>query len=112
VLDATLLSTYRAGYELVIETLGTPATWTQAKPPHATKSVTAGLKIAGNEDDALVQAYGVGARVITVKAKDFTAAPEKFDRVTMGSETMTIEAVHPVHLNAALVGYKLYVRGK
>jgi hypothetical protein len=102
----------KAQYESVIDTLGVNVIWTQAKPPHANKAVTAGIKIAGNDDEALVQSLGVGARIFTMKASDFTTAPEKFDRLVVGTEAYTAEAVHPVHLNAALIGYRIYTKGK
>ncbi len=111
-LGATLFTQMRSSYERVIDTLGVQVTWTQAKTPHNSKSVVAGMKIAGVQDDAIVQAYGVGARIMTLKASDFPTPPEKFDRLAVDSEVYTAEAVQPVHLNAALVGYKIYIKGK
>ena len=111
-LTASLFSTMKSEYERIIDTLGVQMNWTQAKPPRNTKQVVAGMKIAGVQDDAIVQAYGVGARIITVKAADFATAPEKFDKFAVGTESHIAEAVHQVHLNAQLIGYKIYVKGK
>jgi len=111
-LTTALFATMKAQYERTIDTLGATMIWTQAKPPNNNKAIVAGMKIASDQDTALVQAYGVGARVITVKASDFPVAPEKFDRLVCGTEAYTAEAVHPVHLNAALVGYKIFVKGR
>jgi len=111
-LGAALFSSMKSQYNFTIDTLGTPMQWVHVKSG-LTKTVNAGMKIAGDNDAALVQAYGVGARIITVKAIDFsTDKPEKFDKFVSGAETYIAEAVHPVHLNAEVIGYRVYIKGR
>jgi hypothetical protein len=110
-LGAALFTTMKTEYEKVIDMLGVPMAWTHVKTS-TTANVTAGMKIATDEDTALVQSYGIGARIITVKASDFTIPPEKFDRFAVQSEVYIAEAVAPVHLNGTLLGYRVYIRGK
>lgn len=102
----------KGSFEQVIELLGSPCIWTQAKPPHATKTVRAGFRTAGAQDAEVVNAYGIGAKIITLKAADFTVPPEKFDKLQFNAERYTADSVQPIHLNAAVVGWKIYARGQ
>jgi hypothetical protein len=111
-LGAALFNQMKAGYDQVIDLLGSPVMWTQTKPPRNTVQIIAALKIADDSDDAIVNAYGVGVRILTAKASDFIVPPVKFDSFAMGNEVYIAEAVHPVHLNNALVGYRVMVKGK
>ena len=110
-LNASLLADMRNSYAKVIDTLGTPLTWTQAVGG-GTGAFVCGMAIAGDKDEALVNSYGVGARIITVKATDFPVAPSKFDKFSSGTEVYVAEAVHPVHLNAGIVGYRVIIKGR
>jgi hypothetical protein len=102
----------RGEYEKLIDTLGIPLTWESAKQG-STAAIVAGMRIASDQSDAIVNAYGVGARIITLKASSFpTTQPEKFDKFKTGSEVYVADTVVPVHLNNELVGYRVYVRGK
>jgi hypothetical protein len=47
-----------------------------------------------------------------VKAGDLPAVPAKFDRLTMGAEVFVVEAAHQVHLNGAVIGYRLLSKGR
>lgn len=111
-LGASDYNNVKGSFEQVIELLGSPCVWTQAKPPHATKTVRAGFRTAGAQDTEVVNAYGMGAKIITLKAADFTTAPEKFDKLQFGTERYTADSVQPVHLNAAVIGWKIFVKGQ
>jgi hypothetical protein len=102
---------YQSAWEGVVDLLGVPAIWQQAKPPQATKNVTVGFKSASWKDTELVAAYGLGAKVITVKVKDI-AVVEKFDQFVIGSERYTADSVMPVHFNGILIFWKAYIKGK
>jgi hypothetical protein len=99
-------------YWSVIRILGVPLVYIQTKPPQTTLNIIGGWKIAGTNDAEIIQAYGIGVRVITCDARDFTTQPEKFDKFIVNGESFSCLAVHPVHLNASLVGYKCYCKGK
>jgi hypothetical protein len=101
----------QAATEAVVDTLGVPGTWAQTKSPNATKDVVVGFRTLGYADEALINAFGIGTKVLTIKAKDI-AVVEKFDRFTIGTETYTIDAVMPVHLNGVHLFHKCYIRGK
>ena len=110
-LGAALFATMKAQYERTIDTLGIPMVWTHTKTS-ATANLVGGMRIATDEDTALVQSYGVGARIITLKAAGLTGAPEKFDRFAVLNEVYIAESVAPVHLNGTLLGYRVYIKGK
>jgi hypothetical protein len=112
VLSSALYATYKAQYERVIDTLGVSAVFKHTATG-VTSNIVCGSRIAGDKDDAIVNAYGIGALIFTLKALDFTATPPlKFDLLTIGSETYVIDHVSPVHLNGSVFGYRCFVRGK
>jgi hypothetical protein len=108
---ADAINELKAQYDRTIDVLGVPMMWAEAKSA-ATASLVAGLRIASDAENAVVQAYGVGARIITIKAASLPQAPVKFDRFIMGGEVMVAEHVSPVHLTGKLVGYRVYVKGR
>lgn len=103
---------HKTAYEKTIDALGVPLVWHSATHSNVTKSIVAGIRILGSQDEVLVNAYGIGGRLITVKAADFAVAPEKFDRLTIDGEVYVIEAVQAVHLNLVLVGYRIFTKGR
>ena len=100
-----------AGYEGTVDLLGVPAVWEQTKDPQATKDVVVGFKSATWRDEELINAYGIGAKVFTVKVSDIPVI-EKFDRITIAGERYTIDSVMPVHLNGVQIFHKCIVKGK
>ena len=94
-----------------IESLGSPATWTQTEPPGATAEMTVGFRYAGREDVEIVNTVGVGAVIITAPASAFPVPPRKFDRFAVGGEVYVVNTAHPVAVGAAVVGYKVVARG-
>ena len=101
----------QAAWETALDTLGVPATWKQTKDPQATKDVVIGFKTVGLRDSDLINAYGVGAKIFTIKVSDIEVV-EKFDRVTVQDEVYTIESSMPVHLNGVQVFWKAVSTGK
>lgn len=102
-----------ADYDKVIDTLGLNAILHIAKSPADVKPVKVGFATATKEDTALVNSYGVGARIITIKASETTQPPVKFDHVMIGAEKFVFDTVTDVHLpGGAVVGYRCYCRGK
>lgn len=102
---------FRDAQKQVLDLLGVPAVWTQVKAPKATSSVTVGFKTASWQDEELINAFGIGAKVLTVKVSDI-AVIEKFDAFVISGERYTIDSVMPVHINGELVFWKCFVRGK
>ena len=99
------------GTEAVVDALGVPALWEQTKAPNASKPVIVGFKTVTYKDEELINAFGIGAKVLTVKVKDI-AQVAKFDRFTIHGERYTIDEVMPVHLNGVLLFWKCFVKGK
>ncbi len=91
--------------------LSIPATWTQTKAPKATKAISVGFKTAGFKDEIIVNSYGVGAKIITMK-QSYVPGMAKFDRITVGTERYTADAVHPVHLGSEVLFWKIIVKGR
>ena len=97
----------------LLDELGIPCAYVNTKTD-ATKDIIAGFKTAGLRDEAIVNAYGVGAKILTLKAGDFTTAPEKYDTFQFQGtdEVYKAEAVHPIHMNAKVQFYKVYIKGR
>ena len=110
--DAAMASKIQAAFANAFGLLSTPAVWTQAKPPHATKNIEVGIKTASVRDEAIINAYGVGAKIITMKASDFTTPPEQFDQIAIGGETYVLADVHSSVIGNVVQFHKGYVRGK
>lgn len=113
-LDKSIRAAFIQNTELVIDCLGVPITWTQTKKPNTTKTVRAGFKTAGLKDTEVVNAYGLGAKIIVFKASDFGAViPEKFDTVQVHDQRYTLDTVDPKHdLDGNVAFYYTYVKGK
>jgi len=106
------LSAFKAAQLKALDDLGSPCKYTRVKDD--TKiSITAGFKTAGVRDEAITNSYGVGAKIITIKAGDFTVPPVKYDEFKFdgNNETYIAEASHPIHIGAEVVFYKIYVKG-
>lgn len=110
-LAASDFSRIKRNFEGAVAMLGVTATWSRAKAPTPTKQLVLGFKTAGVKDTEIVNAYGINAVVLTVRAMDVTVAPEKFDTFTVNGVRHTADAVHPVNLNGTVIGWKVYVRG-
>ena len=101
----------RGSWESGVTMLGVPAAWTRAKAAGAAANLTVGFKTAGVKDVEIVNAYGINAIILTVRAIDVTVPPEKFDTFVVSGQRITADAVHPVHLNGSVIGWKIYARG-
>lgn len=110
-LAASDFNRIRRNFEGTVAMLGVTATWSRAKAPTPTQQLVIGFKTAGVKDTEVVNAYGINAVVMTVRAVDVSVAPEKFDAFIVNGVRHTADAVHPVHLNGVVIGWKVYVRG-
>jgi len=97
--------------ENVVDTLGVPTIWRQTKDPQATKEIVAGFKSPSWADQEIINAYGIGSKIFTIKVADI-AIVEKFDRLTVLDEEYTIDVVMPVHLNGVHLFHKAISKGK
>jgi hypothetical protein len=109
-LSAAERSKFRAAQESIVDMLGVPSQWIQAKAPKATANATIGFKTAGWKDESIISAYGIGAKVITVKVRDI-AVIEKFDQFVVSGERYTINAVSPIYINGEHAFHKCFVKG-
>jgi len=91
--------------------LAVPVTWTQTKAPNATKDISVGFKSLGWRDQELINAYGIGAKIFTIKVSDVPDV-QKFDVITLDGERYTIESVMPAHVGGLHVYHKVIVKGK
>lgn len=99
---------WRSRYEEAIHTLGVPATVVSTDGSSSVECV-AGWNTS--RDEELVNAYGVGVKVLTVCESD-VAVVKKMDRVLVQDGKYTIDEVFPVYLNDLLVGWRCVIRGK
>lgn len=110
-LGASQLASIRSSFERTIADLGVPASWERAKAGGAAATVTVGFRTAGVRDEAIVNAYGINAVIMTMRASEAPVPPEKFDSFVVHGVRHTADAVHPVNLNGDVIGWKIYVRG-
>lgn len=103
----------RVQYESIIDTLGVSAIFTHIKSNIQVKIAKVGIR-TNSTNEALVNAYGVGSKVITVKATSLQTPPEKFDYVLINNERMVLEAVTLVHEPGTgdIIGYRCFIKGK
>jgi len=111
-LDNALKSQFISAHALAITMLGTPVDFKDTAG--VTTRLTAGIKTGGTDDSELVNAYGVGTKILTIRKADLLATPKKFDQVhVVGTgERLTVSSVVDVHLNGDLIAYKLIIAGK
>jgi hypothetical protein len=109
-LDAATKGKMAAAFSTAIVTLGVPCRWSSTRTPGQTATMTIGCRTAGNQDQEIINAYGIGTLILTARAVDFPIPPEKFDVFTIGADTAVANAVHEVRLNDLLIGFKIYAR--
>ena len=100
-----MLSDVRRGFKEAISILGTNATFKG-------NAVTLGFKTAGVKDEEVVNAYGVGSKIITIDIDTINVIPKKFDFIHIDSNKYVFEAVHPIYLSDKQIGWKAFVKGK
>ena len=101
----------KAAHEAVVDTLGVPAIWTSHTDPMNTKDAVVGFKSVSWRDEELANAFGIGAKIFTIKVSDIPVVV-KFDNVTIHDEIYTIDSVMPTYLNGDKIFHKAVVRGK
>lgn len=104
----------RAEWESVIKQVGVPATLTQTAPPQAVATLPkVGIARVSGES-LLVNAYGVGARILTIMQSSMVFEPVKFDVVEIQNERLVLDFVQGVYEpgSGVLIGWRGIVRGK
>lgn len=110
-LTGTTMQALKAAYLSALDLLAIPAELTRAGEASGT-SYMVGFKTASLDDTEVINAYGIGAKIITFKADDFTTTPPaKFDALAVHGERYTLDAVQPLHLGAEIIFYKAYAKG-
>jgi len=101
-------------FNSVIDYMGFPGTHTRAKSPQTVTNIS---KLTINSivraEEALVNAYGVDACRIHIKAGSLPVPPEKFDYFTIDNMRHTILGVLPkLELGTGtIMGYACYCKG-
>ena len=98
-------------FDQIIDLFGTQFEHHMAKPPKTVTNVRIGFKSVGKDDTEVVNSLGMSAKIITIKVDSLGTPPAKFDRFIRPGESYTADAVHPIHLNDKIVGYKIYCKG-
>lgn len=101
-------------YNKIIETIGVPASIHYTKGNLTLNNIKVGIRSIGTDDEVLINTLGVGAKIITIMAKDIlNRPPVKFDVVLVNSEKYTIESVDKIHLptTGKVIAYKCFVQG-
>jgi len=98
-------------FDSLIETLGVHASLYFSKKKSTIQNLQVGISTFGGADPQLVNAVGIGQRVITLRSKDVDESPAKFDFFTIGSEKLTIDTVSNVYEPKTnhVIGYKCVV---
>lgn len=101
-------------YDMVINTLGSDATYFTIKPASAGVSMRVGFSTMTNQDSTVVNSFATGDKMITIKASAVTTAPIKFDYVLIKGEKFVFDTVNTVHAGGGdkVLGYRCLVKGK
>ena len=111
-LTPLLNGSYKNHMEQANHDLGVPVKWVQTKAPFDTKdNVLVGFKHVGWREEELVNAYGVGAIIVTINVTDIPLV-EKFDKIELGEERYTLAEVFPIYITGEQVFWKSIVQGK
>ena len=102
---------YKQGLNLLLDLIGVQAVWTQAKAPNQTANIKVGVRTLGRDEEAMVNAYGVGAKAFVVKATDLPIEPIKFDAITIDGEVYVVDGVFPLTLDDSTEAFRLIARG-
>lgn len=106
----------RAAYTQLINTVGIPMEFRQAKAPAAVVPIAKAGIATAKADAQVVNAYGAGSRVVTILQTSLPGiVPEQFDSVVInGVEVLVFDAVLPAHEpgSGAVIGWRCMVRGK
>ena len=105
----------KAQYELAVRLLGIPATITHVKTSVAVSVPKVGIANARKVGDAaIVNEYGINARIVTVLASDISFELEKFDMVVIAGEKLVLDAAIAVHEpgTGVDIGWRGFIRGK
>lgn len=101
-------------FRKLLAAVGEPVTLSPAKQPGQSYNLKAIIQPVSGRDEAIINAYGVGARTIQIAAPDLPAPPLKFDTVTSQGEKIVIDTVIAQHARGtgAVSSYLCYVKGK
>ena len=107
------LSAFKAAQLKILDDLGLPCHYRRAKDD-VQLDIVAGFKSVGVKDQAITLSFGVTAKIITLKASDFTIDPAKYDEFKFdgNEETYIADTIVPIHIGAEVVFFKAYIRGK
>ena len=97
-------------YFQLIDMHGIDSTWMRSNGSQV--DVKVGFRTLGRDDVELINAYGIGARAITLCENDADILPEKFDSFLIGNEEYIVQAVHPAYIMGELVSYRIVAVGK
>lgn len=105
----------RAELTALVQTLGQPVVFLQAKPPATSTAIAkCATQSTSKAMEPIVNAYGVNGREFIILQRDLTTAPEKFDAVSFQGERYVLDTVVPLHEHGtgALMGWRAFSRGK
>lgn len=101
---------FKQGLQTLLGLVGIDAVWNELAAPNRTVNLRVGVRTVGSEDEALVNAYGIGAKLLTVNGIDLPVAPVKFDTFTIDGVVFVADSVLPVYLNDSVDRYRVIAR--
>jgi hypothetical protein len=95
----------------LINAMASPATYFKAGT--VGRPVRVASRRVAPTDTEIINAYGIGARIVTVAADAIKPdAPAQFDRFELLGELYTIDAVAPNYRDELLVSFTCYCMGQ
>lgn len=104
----------KADFDAHIDAIGGPVTHHQAIAPSAVTSIDKALVTSvGVAEETIINAWGVDAKKITIKADSLATPPKKHDRFVIGTQEHTVVAVVEKLAEGthAMLGYLCYCKG-
>jgi CRISPR/Cas system CMR-associated protein Cmr3 (group 5 of RAMP superfamily) len=105
------LAKVKAAFAFAIDFLGLPAVLTEATVRSATPTHTfrVGFNAVNIQDEALVNSYGINAKVITMKASE-GYKPKKFDSIVVNGQKYFVDGTQEISVGGEIIGYKMYCK--
>jgi hypothetical protein len=112
-LASTDFQNIRGAFDSTINALGVSAMFKRAAGAAPAIPLVVGFSSPRKDDTAVVNAYGIEAKIITVSRATFPAGevPAKFDTFEIDGKKFVAQSAHDVMLNATLIGWKCIVTG-
>lgn len=99
---ADVSNAFKSGMRELLKLVGIAATHSTLGATPVVTQLNVGVRTIGSEDEALVNAYGLGAKLFTIAVGDLPTPPKKFETLTIDGKVYVIDSVLPLYVDNAV----------